>query len=178
MKKQASTVPPSEARVSRTRGRLTRQKPPFTLKQIGAIRVRQRIEHRIRDLALFHLAIGSELCCCDLTRLRARDFFRAQRAISRAAVLQRKMGRPLRFEVTEQTREAQRAWIGERNLSPCATFDINCSGTPNRKVKAPSEQRWMRYPKPLSERRWFDARETGRQRTLTASRSDLRLNAR
>jgi hypothetical protein len=43
------------------------------LKEIWAIRVRLQFYGRIRDLALFNLAIDSKLRACDLVRLRVRD---------------------------------------------------------------------------------------------------------
>jgi len=41
------------------KGKLVGQKPPFKLKEIWAIRIRLQIADRIRDLALFNLAIDS-----------------------------------------------------------------------------------------------------------------------
>ena len=73
MYEQTSKTSPSEVRVPWNKGKLTGQKPPFTLKQIWAIRIRLQIERRIRDLALFNLAIDSKLRGCDLVRLRVRD---------------------------------------------------------------------------------------------------------
>jgi hypothetical protein len=55
------------------KGKLVGQKTPLRLKDIGAIRVRLQIADRVRDLALFDLAIDSKLRACDLTKLRAHD---------------------------------------------------------------------------------------------------------
>ena len=41
------------------KGKLVGQKPPLKLKEIWAIRIRLQIANRIRDLALFNLAIDS-----------------------------------------------------------------------------------------------------------------------
>jgi integrase len=98
------------------KGKLIGQKPPLTLKQIWAIRIRLQMEQRLRDLALFNLAIDSKLRGCDLVRLRVRDVVHGGQVVSRATVMQRKTGQPVRFEVTEQTRDAVRAWIAERKL--------------------------------------------------------------
>jgi len=43
------------------KGKLVGQKPPLKLKEIWAIRIRLQIANRIRDLALFNLAIDSKL---------------------------------------------------------------------------------------------------------------------
>ena len=55
------------------KGKLVGQKPPLKLKEIWAIRIRLQIANRIRDLALFNLAIDSKLRSCDLVKLRIRD---------------------------------------------------------------------------------------------------------
>jgi hypothetical protein len=41
------------------KGKLLDQKPPLKLKEIWAIRIRLQLDHRIRELALFNLAIDS-----------------------------------------------------------------------------------------------------------------------
>ena len=43
------------------KGKLIGQKTPLKLKEIWAIRIRLELSHRIRDLALFNLAIDSKL---------------------------------------------------------------------------------------------------------------------
>ena len=55
------------------KGKLVGQKAPLKLKDIWAIRVRLQIGSRIRELALFNLAIDSKLRSCDLVKLRVRD---------------------------------------------------------------------------------------------------------
>ena len=108
---------PATAAVPWNKGKLIGQKPPLTLKQIWAIRIRLQMDHRLRDLALFNLAIDSKLRGCDLVRLRVRDVVHGGQVVARATVMQRKTGQPVRFEVTEQTREAVQAWVAERKLS-------------------------------------------------------------
>ena len=51
------------------KGKLVGQKPPLKLKEIWATRVRLQISTRIRDLALFNLAIDSKLRSCDLVKI-------------------------------------------------------------------------------------------------------------
>lgn len=55
------------------KGKLIGQKPPLKLKEIWAIRIRLQLANRIRDLALFNLAINSKLRGCDLVKLRVLD---------------------------------------------------------------------------------------------------------
>ena len=70
-----------------------------------------KLERRRRDLALFNLAIDSKLRGCDLVRLRMSDLCVGGRVQDRATVIQRKTGRPVQFEITEQTRAAIRDWL-------------------------------------------------------------------
>ena len=99
------------------KGRLTGQKPPLKLAEIWAVRTRLRMAGKIRDLALFNLAIDSKLRGCDLVRLRVRDVAHDDHILARASVVQHKTGTPVRFELTEQTRDAVRAWIAKAHLS-------------------------------------------------------------
>jgi len=64
------------------------------------------IERRTRDLALFNLAIDSKLRGCDVVALRVEDVAPNGYAVDRATVRQRKTRRPVRFELTDQTRQA------------------------------------------------------------------------
>jgi integrase len=95
------------------KGRLTGQKRPLKPKDVWAIRVRLQLQHRARDLALFNLAIDSKLRGCDLVRLQVDDVFAAGRVRDRATITQKKTGRPVQFEITEQTRASIRAWLPE-----------------------------------------------------------------
>jgi integrase len=64
------------------------------------------LERRLRDLALFNLAIDSKLRGCDLVALRVSDVAPNGYPLDRASVRQKKAGRPVRFELTEQTRQS------------------------------------------------------------------------
>jgi integrase len=98
------------------RDKLIGPKPPLKAKEIWSIRVRLQVAHRIRDLALFNLALDSKLRACDLVALRVDDVALSGRVRSRAMVMQRKTGRPVQFEITEQTREAVGRWLEKKNL--------------------------------------------------------------
>jgi integrase len=95
------------------KGRLTGQKRPLKPKDVWAIRVRLQLGHRARDLALFNLAIDSKLRGCDLVRLQVDDVCAGGRVRDRATVIQKKTGRPVQFEITEQTRSSIRDWLPE-----------------------------------------------------------------
>lgn len=98
------------------KGKLTGQKPPLKLKDIWAIRIRLQLENRLRDLALFNLAIDSKLRGCDLVKLRVLDIANGKHIAKRAIVMQQKTRQSVQFEITEQTREAITAWIDKAGL--------------------------------------------------------------
>jgi hypothetical protein len=55
---------------------------------------------------MFNLAIDSKLRGCDVIAMKVEDIAPNGYALARATVRQRKTGRPVRFELTEQTRQA------------------------------------------------------------------------
>jgi len=100
------------ARVVWNKGRIVGQKRPLLPKHVWAIRVRLEIAERVRNLALFNVAIDSKLRGCDLVRMKVIDVFAAERVKERASVFPRKTGKPVRFEITEGTRASLDKWIG------------------------------------------------------------------
>ena len=86
------------------KGRITGQKRPLKPKDVWAIRIRLQLKHQVRDLALFNLSIDSKLRGCDLVRLQVEDVCAGGRVRDRATIIQKKTGRPVQFEITEQTR--------------------------------------------------------------------------
>ena len=98
------------------KGKLVGQKAPLKLREIWAIRVRLQLNHRVRDLALFNLAIDSKLRACDLLGLHVADVAHGDKIGRRAIVMQRKTRRPVQFEITEMTRESVQAWIEQKQL--------------------------------------------------------------
>ena len=99
------------------KGKLIGQKPPLKLKEIWAIRTRLQIGKKVRDLALFNLAIDSKLRGCDLVKLKVRDISLGSNIVKRAIILQQKTQQPVQFEITEQTREAVSNWVRYANLT-------------------------------------------------------------
>ena len=84
---------------------------------VWALRVRLQLARRIRDLALFDLALDSKLRGCDVVTLRLNDIIVGGTVRCRAMVLQRKTGRPVQFEITDQTRRSLSDWLQVRKLS-------------------------------------------------------------
>ena len=99
------------------KGKLVGQKLPLTLKEIWAIRVTLQLSQNLRDLALFNLAIDSKLRGSDLVRIRVSDISKSGVVSRRAMIQQQKTGRPVQFEITEQSREATSAWMDNARLS-------------------------------------------------------------
>jgi integrase len=88
------------------KGKLLGAKPPLLLKHVWSIRSKLRVDGRIRDLAMFNLAIDSKLRGCDVVSIKVEDIAPHGTAVARASVRQRKTGHTVRFELTEQTPEA------------------------------------------------------------------------
>jgi len=100
------------------KGKIVGPKPPLQPRHVWAIRTRLQLAGKTRDLALFNLAIDSKLRGCDVVSLKVEDVAPNGCAIERATVRQKKTGRPVKFEITEQTRQAIDAHIMARGKKP------------------------------------------------------------
>ena len=69
-------------------------------------------------MAMFNLAIESKLRGCDFVALRMEDVAPSGYAVDRATVRQKKTGRPVRFELTKQTRQAVDDYIKAAGKKP------------------------------------------------------------
>jgi integrase len=97
------------AKTTRTpwnKGKLIGAKPPLRPSHVWSIRAKLQIAERTRDLALFNLAIDSKLRGCDVVAVRVDDVAPNGYTLDRATVRQKKTGRPVRFELTDQARQA------------------------------------------------------------------------
>lgn len=65
---------------------------------------------------------------CDLVTLRVRDIALGMNIQSRAKIIQQKTGRPVQFEITEQTRVAIKALIQKDALDNSTIFSNLVSG--------------------------------------------------
>ncbi len=107
----------TEKCIAWNKGKLLGQKTPLKLREIWAIRTRLEMAEKIRDLALFNLAIDSKPCGCDLVSLKVRDIFHGNQVMPRAMILQKKTNQSVQFEITKQTRESISSWIKKSRLS-------------------------------------------------------------
>lgn len=105
---------PVQARTAWNAGKTVGTKRPLTQKQIWAVRFFLDREGRLRDRALFDLAIDSKLRGCDLVRIAIGDVVAGADVRTRAVVVQKKTGRPVQFELTADVRASLLAWLERR----------------------------------------------------------------
>src|SRR6478735_10910693 len=98
--------------------RIVGAKLPLRPMHVWTIRVRLQIERRVRDLALFDIALDSKLRGCDVVALRLVDIMSAGALRQRATVIQQKTGRPVQFEITDQARRSLADWLNRRRDDP------------------------------------------------------------
>ena len=105
---------PKDLRSRETVARFRGAKLALRPMHVWALRVRLQLAGRIRDLALFDLALDSKLRGCDVVALQLSDIIVGGTVRRRAMVLQRKTGRPVQFEITDQTRRSLSEWLDVR----------------------------------------------------------------
>src|SRR5437763_9197113 len=118
MQDHQNAVPTALGRTPWNKGKLIGAKPPLRPKHVWSIRTRLLVEGRTRDLAMFNLAIDSKLRGCDVVALKVQDIAPNGYAIDRATVRQRKTGRPVKFELTDQTRQAVEDYLRAAGNKP------------------------------------------------------------
>ena len=106
-----------KSRTPWNKGKIIGQKAPLKLRDIWAIRIRLQMDNRLRDLALFNLAIDSKLRACDLVKLKISDISHGDQIARRAIILQQKTQRPVQFELTDQTRDSVSRWVKHAGLA-------------------------------------------------------------
>src|SRR6476660_6269431 len=109
-----SSYDPVEQGPAWNAGKKLGAKRPLKPKEIREIRFMLDREHRLRDRALFDLAIDSKLRGCDLVRVRIGDLVSGGRVRNRAIVIQSKTGRPVQFELLKPARGSLLAWLERR----------------------------------------------------------------
>lgn len=95
-------------------GKTVGTKRPLTQKQIWAICFHLDREGRLRDKALFDLAIDSKLRGCDLVKIKIGDVVADAEVRNRAIVIQQKTSRPVQFELTSDVRATLLSWLESR----------------------------------------------------------------
>jgi len=95
-------------------GRMVGAKRALKPQQVWAIRFWLDRERRLRDRAMFDLAIDSKLRGCDVVKVKISDLVSGAQIRSRAIVIQQKTGRPVQFEILEPARGSILAWLERR----------------------------------------------------------------
>lgn len=106
--------PATNGRRAWNAGRVVGAKRALKPPQVWAIRFWLDHEGRLRDRALFDLAIDSKLRGCDVVKVKIGDLVSGGRIRARAIVVQRKTKRPVQFELMEAARTSLLAWLERR----------------------------------------------------------------
>jgi site-specific recombinase XerC len=106
--------PASIGRPARTAGRMVGVKKSLKQRQLWAFRFFLEWEGRMRDRALFDLAIDRKLRGCDLEKPKIGMLVNGPAIRTRAMVVQQKTSRPEQFEITADVRASLLAWLERR----------------------------------------------------------------
>ncbi|MEJ6783700.1 tyrosine-type recombinase/integrase [Aminobacter sp. Piv2-1] len=109
--------PAAKGRPAWNAGKQVGAKRALNVKQIWLIRFFLDREVRMRDRALFDLAIDSKLGGCDLVKMKIGSLVSGPTIRTRSMVIQQKTGRPVQFEITADTRASLLAWLERRGGS-------------------------------------------------------------
>src|SRR6202521_5879053 len=118
MQNEEHVIPDTPKRKPWNKGKLIGAKPPLRPKHVWSIRTKLQVGGRARDLAMFNLAIDSKLRGCDVVALKVEDVAPSGYSVDRATVRQKKTGQPVRFELTEQTRQAVDDYLRHAGKKP------------------------------------------------------------
>lgn len=109
--------PAARERLPWNAGRKVGAKKALKPRQIWAVRFFLDQNRRVRDRALFDLAIDSKLRGCDLVKIKISDIVCNQEIRHRAIVVQQKTGRPVQFEIMDDARASLLKWLELRGGS-------------------------------------------------------------
>ena len=74
----------------------------------------EETHRRLRDRALFDLAIDSKLRGCDIVKMKIGDIVAGGAIRNRATVMQQKTKRPVQFELMTEARRTLLTWLNRR----------------------------------------------------------------
>ena len=113
-------------------GRTVGAKRALKPKQIWEIRFLLNDRRRLRDRALFDIAIDSKLRGCDPVRMKIGDIVSGGQIRTRAIVMQQKTSRPVQFEILPDARASLADHLlGERHCVRPASFHLPSGDLPN-----------------------------------------------
>ncbi|WIJ26413.1 tyrosine-type recombinase/integrase [Devosia sp. RR2S18] len=109
--------PAAVGRTAWNAGKQVGAKRALKIRQIWSIRFFLDREGRMRDRALFDLAIDSKLRGCDLVQIKIGTLVAGGAIRARSMVTQQKTGRPVQFEISADTRASLLSWLERRGGS-------------------------------------------------------------
>ena len=95
-------------------GNMVGAKRPLKPRDVWAIRFHLDEHRRLRDRALFDLAIDSKLRGCDIVKMKIGDIAAGGAIRNRATVVQQKTKRPVQFELMTEARQTLLTWFNRR----------------------------------------------------------------
>ena len=95
-------------------GNMVGAKRPLKPHDVWAIRFFLDEHRRLRDRALFDLAIDSKLRGCDIVKMKIGDVVAGGALRTRATVIQQKTNRPVQFELMTEARKTLLTWLTRR----------------------------------------------------------------
>ena len=98
-------------------GTMVGAKRPLKPRDVWAIRFFLDEHQRLRDRALFDLAIDSKLRGCDIVKMKIGDIVTSGAIRNRATVMQQKTKRPVQFELMTEARNTLLNWLNRRGGS-------------------------------------------------------------
>jgi integrase len=98
-------------------GNMVGAKRPLKPRDVSAIRFFLDEHRRLRDRALFDLAIDSKLRGCDIVKMKIGDIAAGGEIRNRATVMQQKTKRPVQFELMTEARQTLLTWLNRRGGS-------------------------------------------------------------
>lgn len=109
--------PAARERRAWNEGQIIGTKRPLKPRDVWAIRFFLDEHRRLRDRALFDLAIDSKLRGCDIVKIKIGDLVSGASIRNRATIVQQKTGRPVQFELMLEVRRSLLAWLERRGGS-------------------------------------------------------------
>ena len=95
-------------------GNMVGAKRPLKPRDVWAIHFFLDEHRRMRDRALFDLAIDSKLRGCDIVKMKIGDIVAGGALRTRATVIQQKTNRPVQFELMTEARKTLLTWLTRR----------------------------------------------------------------
>lgn len=109
--------PAAAGRTAWNAGKQVGAKRALKIRQIWSIRFFLDREGRMRDRALFDLAIDSKLRGCDLVQIKIGTLVAGAAIRARSMVTQQKTGRPVQLEISTDARASLLSWLERRGGS-------------------------------------------------------------